>query len=123
MDNALRDSIIQRIFKANCGPLVDYVAHEISTARTIRIEYKIPRVSDSRIFSTYGIPTKNGLMSTMWAVSRRAATSAKDHAYRATGQRHDDLQRLLQGKLIDEHPRSDAQAPEVGPAAAVDPEP
>ena len=123
MEDDIRDIIIVKVFKANCGPLVAYVAHDVSDKRTLKIEYKIPRVSDSRIFSTYGIPTRNGLKSTLWAVAHQAATSAKDHAYSASGQRRADFQQLLKGKLIDEHPRGDAQATEVSPAAAVDPEP
>lgn len=122
MDEDLRDRIIQRVFSANCGPAVIYIAHELSARRTLKIEYKIPAVSDARIFTTVGIP-KSGLRSALWAIAHRAATSARDHAYLATGQRQADMNRLLQGKLIDEHPRSDAKTAEVSAAATVNPEP
>ncbi len=122
MEADLRDSIIRRVFSANCGSAVIYVAHELSSRRTLKIEYKIPAISDSRIFTTIGIP-KSGLRSALWAIAHRAATSARDHAYQSTGQRQADMNRLLQGKLIDENPRSDAQATEDSAAAVVDPKP
>lgn len=122
MEDVLRDRIIQRAFTSHCGPDVVYVGQMIGRNRELSIRYKIPALSEERAFFVRGMP-KNGLSDALWSVATRAGTAARRHAYHATGQARRDMKRLLQGKLIDEHPRSDAQTGEVGPAVAVDPEP
>lgn len=122
MEDDLRDRIIRRAFTSHCGPDVVYVGQTIGRNRELSIRYKIPELGEERTFFVRGVP-KNGLSDALWSVATRAGTAARRHAYSATGQARRDMKQLLQGKLIDEHSRSDAQAAEVGPATAVDPEP
>lgn len=122
MDDAQRDRIIQRAFISHCGPDVVYVEQTIGRNRELSIRYRIPSLDEERSFVVRGMP-KNGLSDALWSVATRAGTSARRHAYHATGEARRDMKQLLQGKLIDEHPRSNAQAAEVSPAVAVDPEP
>lgn len=122
MDGALRDGIIRRAFLAQCGSDVVFVESLVGTSRELSIRYKIPRLSEERTFFVRGLP-KTGLSDALWNVATRAGVAARGHAYRATGKMREDMEQLLQGKLIDEHPPSAPQAPEVGAAVAVDPEP
>jgi len=112
---------VQILFKDHCGDDVQFISCE-RVFRELKISYRIPKFDAERVFLIRVTPG-NGLHHSIRNAVLRAADSARNHAYRASGRMQDDLKNLLQGKLVDEHPRSDAQAAEVGATVAVDPKP
>lgn len=96
---------MEKIFKDHCGPDVKYLSHE-RIFREIKIQYAIPSIDPERIF-TIRVTPGNGLQTSIYRAMLRAADSARNHAYHATGKLAADTKQLLQGKLVDEHPRSE----------------
>lgn len=88
---------IKSEFTQFCGPSVLYKSHGQNT-RILEIIYIIPAISDDphRIHGYL----RNGLESVLRRAVRQMADSARNDAYRRTGHREADMQRLLSGKTI-----------------------
>lgn len=87
---------VEQEFKRYCGPSVLF-QHHIKDGRTLTICYTIPALGDDphRVVANL----RNGLESVLRITVKQMAGSAFNHAYRATGHREADMQRLLQGRL------------------------
>lgn len=84
-------------FKRFCGPSVLF-DHHIKDGRTLTICYSIPAIGDERYRVVAHL--RNGLDSVLRMTVKQLGGSAFNHAYRVTGHRDADMQRLLQGKLV-----------------------
>lgn len=111
---------IQILFQDYAGPDVKFVAWR-RDFRDITIKYTIPRVDPAVVHKIRCKPA-NGLHPSIRRAIMRAAERARVKAYMATGDMRRDFDKLSQGKLADEHPRSDPQAAPLGAAAALPPE-
>lgn len=96
--------VIGRLFKEHCGPDVNFISSE-RIFRELKISYNVPRYDPELVFFIRVTPG-NGLHASIRSAVLRAADAALGHAYRITGQRAADLKQLLEGRLVDEHPRS-----------------
>lgn len=85
-------------FKAHCGPSVLFVEWR-KDGRAILFKYTIPGLDPGHVYKIYGY-VRNGLDLSLRREVIRCANAARTHAYRRTGHRTADIQRLLQGKLL-----------------------
>lgn len=87
---------IKSEFTQFCGPSVLFV-DVVREGRTIRINYSIPAL-EFRVQIIAHL--RNGLESTLRRAVRQMADSARNDAYRRTGHREADMQRLLSGRTV-----------------------
>ena len=111
---------VEATFTLYCGPDAYYVSHE-QIGRKLIIEYKVR--GDDGVRAAWRL-LKSGTPAAMnWAI-RSVAEDVRLRSYRMSGKMEADLKQLLEGRLTDEHPRSDAKAAEeVGTPAAEHSEP
>jgi len=91
---------IAKLFKEHCGPDVNFISGE-RIFREIKITYSVPRYDPDRVFYIRVAPD-DGTHAALRRVVLRSAEAALGHAYRVTGQREMDMERLLKGRLVDD---------------------
>lgn len=88
---------IKEEFKRFCGPSVLF-DHHIKDGRNLTICYSIPAIDGTKYRVVAHL--RNGLDTVLRATIKQLAGSAFNHAYRITGHRDADMQRLLQGRTV-----------------------